>query len=118
FIIVCEKCFFTFRKDKNIIYWQTIFKKPLTKREFINNLKEYFLSNYEQIRDEKSRFIIAYLLYQQHILHLKEQTENDITFEIKENGELFKIRNFYGKISPRFAKNTIRQLWQTLCSKQ
>lgn len=114
FIILCEKCFTLAHKDKNTIWWQTMFKKPFSRRNFINNLKEYFLSNYEKIVEEKSRFIIAYLLYQQHILQIKEQTEESIIFQTKEGGKTFKIQNFYGRISPRFVKNILKDIWKTL----
>lgn len=118
FTILCSKCYLPTQRNNNTIMWQTIYKKPISKREFINGLSQYFFANYDSITEEKSKFIIAYLLYQQKILKIKEQNEEGIIFENPRSNKTYKITNYYGKISFKYVKTLFKNLWETLISAQ
>lgn len=116
FTILCSKCFSEMQKNDSTIFWQTIFKKPFSKRSFVNGLTEYFFTNYDSMVDEKAKFIIAYLLYQQRVLKIKEQNEHEIIFENKNPEQLYKVQNFYGKISFKYVRTFFKDLWKVLNS--
>ncbi len=116
FTILCSKCFSGMQKNGNVIYWQTIFKKPFSKRAFINGLAGYFFANYGSMVDEKAKFIIAYLLYQQRILKIREQNEQEIIFENKSSKQRYKVQNFYGKISLKYVRTLFKDLWKVINS--
>lgn len=114
FTILCNKCHYATCDNNKVIFWRTTFKKPFSKREFVKGLSEYFFTTYHSISDEKARFIIAYLLYQQRILHMKERNEEKIIFESKEHKQIYTVNNFYGKISFKYVKTILKNLWNNI----